>query len=237
MNDTLKMELLDKLELMRIISSDFYEFDDGTAIVINRQILCWFNASKELIFKFYPTMHFIKETEIVGVIKVNNWLKVYFIDSMTLHVLADNTGYRMKNGSYLWYYSETWHPLLSEVKIDKSILSNNSQLITFKHLIDDIQYYDNGFIVLANSHEQTCDEKWLTLYSISHDCKLRWQIADYTKTNAIPEERELELYNDRIDTFTIKDDLIYANTSSAMRLAIDAKTGRTVSYSSFAWQK
>lgn len=237
MNGTLKMTLLKKLDLMRIVSSDFYEFDDGIAIVINRQILCWFNIKGELVFKFYPTMHFIKETEIVGVVKVNNWLKLYFIDNMVLEVLADNTGYLMKNGSYLYHYYEEWHPMLLNAKINNNILFQNGRSITFKYPIDNIQYYDEGFIVLANSKEQFCDEQWLTLYSVSDECKLRWQIADYTKIDPIPEDSAFELYNDRIETFTIKGDLIYANTFGAIRLAIDAKTGKTVSYSSFAWRK
>lgn len=233
MNDTLKMELLNKLELMRIINSDFYEFDEGTAVIINRQILCWFNNSKELVFKFYPTMDFITATEIVGVTKVNNWLKLYFIDNLVLEVLADNTGYLMKNGSYLYHYYEKWHPMLLNVKINNNILFCNGRSITFKYPINNIQYYDNGFIVLANSREQTCDEKWLTLYSVSADCELRWQMADYTKTNPIPEDGAFKLINDRIDTYRIEGDLIYA-AYGTVRLKIDAKTGRTISYSSFA---
>lgn len=186
-------------------------------------------------FKYFPGGN-IKNPNIYKVIKVNNWLKLYFADNMVIHVLADNTGFLMQNGCTLWYYSETWHPLLSEAEINDNNLSHNGQSITFKYPIENIQYYDNGFVVLANSHEfsRSNSEKYLTLYSISQDCKLRWQMADYTKTNPIPEEHSFDLYNDRIDTFTIKDDLIYAKTSGAIKLTIDAKTGQTVSYSSFA---
>lgn len=236
MNDTLKQRLLENVEL-NVESSEFYEFHDGTAMVINHKTLYWFNSSHEIVFKFYPSMHFITAHEIIGIIKVNNWLKVYFIDNMVLHVLADNQGYMMKNGSYLCYYSETWDMLLSKAEVNNNILSLHGQSITFKHKIDNIQYYDNGFILLANSHEQTCEEKWLTLYSVSSDCKLRWKMVDYTKTNPTCEGKEFKLINDRIESFIIKEDLIYADTFNSIRLKIDAKTGKTISCSSFAWLK
>lgn len=244
MDKELKAKLLKKVTL-NAKNSEIFEFNAGIAIVVNRQTLYWFNSVGELIFKYLSDMNFkyfpggnIKNPNIYKVIMVSNWLKVYFADNMVIHVLADNTGFLMQSGWALWYYYEVWHPLLSEAKIDYNVLSRNGQSISFKNPINNIQYYDNGFIVLANPKGgQVGDEKWLTLYSVSADCKLRWQIADYTKTDPIPEEHAFELYNDRIDTFTIKDDLIYANTSGAIRLKIDAKTGSTISYSSFAWLK
>lgn len=245
MDKNLKTKLIKKVTL-NAKSSEIFEFNSGIAFVINRQTLYWFNSVGKLIFKYLPDTHFnyfpggnIENPNIYKVIKVNNWLKVYFVNNMAIHVLADNTGFFMQNGWALWYYFETWNPLLSDAEINDTILSCDGQSITFKYPIENIQYYDNGFIVLANSHEfpRPENEKYLTLYSVSQDCKLRWQMEDYTKTDPIPEERAFELYNDRIDTFIIKDDLIYANTFGAIRLAIDAKTGKTVSYSSFAWRK
>lgn len=241
MNNNLKKELLKKIHL-NIESTEYYEFNGGTAIIINHQILCWFNSSNDLVFRFTPDInlgHFpggkIKNHNIYKVIKVNNWLKVYFVDNMVLHILADNTGKLAPCGLELWYYSEIWNPLLSEVEINHNILSHNGQSITFKYPIENIQYYNNGFIVLANSHEfpRPEDEKYLTMYSVSRDCELRWQIADYTKTDPVPENVELELTNSRIDTYRIEGDLIYA-AYGTVRLKIDAKTGRTISYSSFA---
>lgn len=243
MNDNLKREFLKKIQL-NIESTEYYEFNDGTAIIINHSILYWFNSTNDLVFKFTPNMnrgHFpsgnIKNPNIYKVIKVNNWLKVYFVDNMVLHVLADNTGKLTPCGFDLWYYPETWNPLLSEADTNHNILSHNGHSITFKYPIENIQYYDNGFIVLANSHEfpRPESEKYLTLYSISQDCKLRWQMADYTKTDPIPENGAFKLVNGRIDTYKIEEDIVYA-AYGTVRLKIDAKTGRTISYSSFASQ-
>lgn len=250
MTDDLKKQLLRKVRI-RAKNAEFYEFEAGTAIVAKHKALFWFNSSNEYIFKFVPDEDAIKNRNdkfsklslnIFKVTKVNEWLKVYFRDNKVIPVLADNRGYLRKNGSCLYcnYHAETYHPMLSEISVNNNILSYNGKSIAFTFKIDDVQYYDNGFIVLANSHMQSCPENWLTLYSVSEDCQLRWQISDYTKLDPIPENPEQVvygfLYNDRIDTFTVEGNYIYAKTPYyAYRLKIDAETGKTVSYCSFAY--
>lgn len=247
MTDNLKKQLLKKAHI-RTKNAEFYEFETGTAIVAKHKALFWFNSSNKYIFKFVPDEDDIKNRNdkfsklslsIFKVTKVNEWLKVYFKDNKVIPVLADNRGYLMKNGSYLYYHAETYHPMLSEISVNNNILSYNGKSIAFTFKIDDVQYYDNGFIVLANSHMHPCPENWLTLYSVSEDCRIRWQIADYTKLAPIckyPKQVYGLLYNDRIDTFTVEGNYIYAKTPYyAYRLKIDAETGKTVSYYSFAY--
>ncbi len=53
-----------------------YEFRGGSALAVNRRELYWFNSLDELVFKFDPSVSrsFIENREMIGVIKVNNWL-------------------------------------------------------------------------------------------------------------------------------------------------------------------
>lgn len=248
MNDDLKKLLLKKAHIITK-NTEFYKFESGTAVVVKHKTLFWFNSLNELIFKFIPDVNDIKNRNenfnelslnIAKVTKINEWLKVYLKDNKVIPVLADNSGYLMRSGSYLYYYAETYNQMLSDINVNNNVLSYKDNSISFNNKIDDVQYYDNGFIVLANSHMDPCPEKWLTLYSVSKDCRLRWQISDYTKLDPIPEDPKqvCGIYNDRIDTFTIQDNYIYARTPYyAYRLKIDAETGKTVSYYSFAYLK
>ncbi len=136
----------------------------------------------------------------------------------------------------MYYYSEAWNPLLSEAEVKDNILSVDGRSVEFKNKTDNLQYYDDGFIVPANC-EQTCGDNYLALYSVSRECGLRWKPADYTKSGLLCERGGFKAFYSRIETFEIKGDFIFANTVDGLRLKIDGKTGITAEFSSFAWLK